>query len=385
MAIIHNNKSHSQYSNSNAGAGYVVAVGAIALAAWGLWVFVTRLLGPALALAGALAAKLEWLNLGVDILWGAAAGFFVGWLRWRRSRNSKAVESLVEAVANPDTVSAASLGWRYVLIHVGAGLLAGLIVGLLGLAFPSHVFATAPPVGVALILGGGGEGGEGGGGLLILALLFLLLIALPLLGGLAAGAMAFGVKGAASGAAGAAGKLAGLALFVVLTRIPLGLPRRPEPEPRPQQPDPPPDPGPFDLDQIVADFLAEGPLARRFVIERYKAWLQDRGIAFDARGIGENAPVFKEAVVYDFARCVNYEVARRTPGRKDLRLRVWEDRVEAWEERVKKERAAYEKRLSEELFGPGWLKRAFVQGLGVGAFTGAVTALLVTTALALFH
>jgi hypothetical protein len=167
-------------------------------------------------------------------------------MRWLRRKRSGAVETVVEAVASPDIVSSVSLGWLYIALHIGAGLLASLVVWLLGLAFPSQILTGNTDTmlaGLAYLQasgwiagGGGGSGGAGGEAAfqLVFILLFLLLVLLPILAGLASTFTAISLKGAASGALGAAGKSAGLVLFLVLTRIrgKLWLPRPPTPRPK---------------------------------------------------------------------------------------------------------------------------------------------------------
>jgi hypothetical protein len=87
------------------------------------------------------------------------------------------------------------------------------------------------------------------------------------------------------------------------------------------------------------------------------------GITPNAQTIGQNAPRYKDPVIYELARRVNYEIARRDPHRVDYHL-------EAWKKSTDEDRSHYELRLREEIFGPGWLKRAARQGLGAGALTG---------------
>lgn len=354
------NRSSSTFSDPNAGAGYVVILAALGAVGWGLWAFVVQLLAPALALAGTLVARVEWLNLGLDALLGAAAGGLAGWLRWRCRRKSEAVESLLDAMADPDALRS-----RYLWLHVGAGLLAGAIVGLLGIG-------VSPALPGMIVLGGGGAGG-GGGGLLLLALFFLLLVALPLVVAGLSLALAAGLSGAASGAASSGGKMAGLALFLALTRMKRGLSKA---RPAPPRPAPAPDPGPFDLDRIVEDWLSEKASKRRGALKRFKAWLEKEGAAFDAAGIGENAPRYKDPHVYDLARRLNYELARRRPGP--------DPRVAEWEALARRQREEDEKRLFDELVGPGWKTRAWIQGLWIGALNGTLTSLIVAAALALF-
>lgn len=301
----------------------MVLVGVV-IAGWLLWTFLV----PPLSLAGALAVTT--LNgfsgglaaLATDLAWGVSVGLFVGWMRWLRRKRSGAVETVVEAVASPDIVSSVSLGWMYVALHIGAGLLASLVVWLLGLAFPSQILTGDPMLaGLAYlqasgwIAGGGGGSGGGGGNAafqLVFVLLFLLLVLLPILAGLASALTAISLKGAASGALGAAGKSVGLVLFLVLTRIG-GLPRI-----------------------------------------RGKFWLP--------------LPPTPKPKPPD----------RRNRNGVDYHLQSWKKSTDA-------DRAHYELRLREEIFGPGWLKRAARQGLGNGALTGLLTGLLVAGTLAMLR
>ncbi len=406
MAQINNKWQQSPHTNFEDGAGVFLVIGLAVLAGFLLWSFATSLLVPALSLAGTLAGAVlqgplngRLADLVVDLVWGVGVGLFVGWVRWQRRKASGAVETVVEAVVSPDVVSSASLGWMYILLHIGAGLVASVAVWLLGVAFPLQILGGGTDatragleylrVGGWIAGGGGGLGGDGGEpGLLLFLLLFLFLVALPLLSGLISVFTAVCLKDAASGAVGAAGKGAGLVFFLVLTRIRgrFYLPRPPTPKPPPAPPAPPPVAGPLVIDQIVEDFVATEPLQREGAVKKYFSWLKQEGIEPDARTIGENAPRYKDPVIYDLARRVNFEAARRDLHRVACRLEAWKrDTEEAWKRDTEEARSHHEQRLREELFGPGWLKRAALQGLGAGALTGLLTGLLVAGALAMLR
>jgi len=371
------------------GAGLFVAIVlvifAVCFAAYVLWLFATVLVVPAFLLAGTIASEVlsgapsgGLVDLGTDLVWGVGVGLFVGWVRWQRRKRSGAAEAVVEAAASPAVVSSISLGWRYVFLHVGAGLAASLVVWLLGLAFPSQVIgdgADATHAGIEFLRrcgwfagpGGGPGGTERGAGLLLFVLLVLLLVIIPLLAGSLCAFTAICLEGAASGATGGAGKGAGLTLFLVLTRLrgTFSLPRSPSPELPPEWLS---SLGPLDLDLVIKDFIGTGPPGRETDVRNYLAWLAEEGIKVDARSIGENAPRYKNSVVYDLARRVNYEVARRDPSRESRYM--------------KEARSRYEWQLRVELFGSGWLRRAILQGLEAGVFPGLLTALLVAGGLA---
>jgi len=392
MSNVPSNFGQRPQTDPGDGAAHFVVLVGVVVAGWLLWTFATTLLMPALSLAGTLAVTtLSGLNgglahLATDLAWGVGVGLFVGWMRWLRRKRSGAVETVIEAVASPEIVSSVSLGWMYVALHIGAGLLASIVVWLLGLAFPLQILSGNTDTmlaGLAYLQasgwiagGGGGSGGAGGEAAfqLVFILLFLLLVLLPILTGLASTFMAISLKGAASGALGAAGKSAGLLLFLVLTRIrgKLRLPRPPTPKPKPA---PPPDPGPLDIDRILDDFAA---VKGRRAVNDYVSWLKMQGITPDAQTIGQNAPRYKDTVIYELARRVNYEMARRDPQRVDFEL-------EAWKKSTDEDRSHYELRLREEIFGPGWLKRAAWQGLGAGVLTGLLTGLLVAGTLAMLR
>jgi hypothetical protein len=386
----------SPQSNTDAGAASFLGLVAVVFGIWLLWAITTGVLLPALSLALTLAGATltafsdNLTSLVIDLVWGIGVGLFVGWVRWWKRKRAGAVETIVDAVATPDVVSSASLGWMYILMHVVAGVLASLIVWLLGLAFPSQILAGNTDTMLAGLeylqasgwLAGGGGGPDGSGieaiWQIILILLFLLLLALPVMFGFISAFTAISLKGAASGAAGTAGKGLGFVLFLVLTRL-MGrrfyLPVPPVPRERPV---PPPVPGRLDLTEIIDDFKAGGSAVRARIVDEYLSWLRGQGIKPDAQTIGENAPRYKQAGIYELARRVNFELARRNPSRVDYHL-------ESWKKETEQARAHYEQRLQEELFGRGWLKRAVRQGLGTGALTGLVTALLVAAALALLR
>ncbi|HEY0430471.1 MAG TPA: hypothetical protein VGC61_01600 [Pyrinomonadaceae bacterium] len=391
-----NTSGRGSQTNTDAGAASFLGLVLVVLVVGLLWSISTTVLLPALSLTLTLAGTTlagfsdGLTDLVIDLAWGIGVGLFVGWVRlWKRKRDG-AVEKIVDAVATPEVVSSASLGWMYVLMHVGAGVLASLIVWLLGLAFPSQILAGSTDTmlaGLAYLqasgwLAGGGGGPDGAGTeaiwQIVLILLFLLLLALPVLFGFIGAFTAISLKGAASGAVGTAGKSLGLVLFLVLTRLRGGRFYLPVPPATDDQPVPRPVPEPFDLAQFIDDFRTRGPAARKRVVDDYFSWLKQEGIEPDAQTIGENAPRYKHPGIYELARRLNFELAQRDPWRVDPRL-------ESWKKYTEQARTYYEKGLREELFGPGWLKRAVRQGLGAGALSGLVTALLVAAALALLR
>lgn len=355
--------------------GFVILLfGTVALLALGFglsWLLTSVLVpagGDALTLLSAFTPPpVDALIL--EALLGLVVGIGVGLLRYRARVQSRLTEDLVDAVASPEVVSAFRLGASYVAVHALSGLLAGALVGWLGLPLPDLLrghaeaaLAHATPL-VTWLVGSGGPGGADGAGLLGLLLLVLVAALLALLAG---GAASLGLGGLAaamaSRGAGTVGSSFGLALALTLSRLHEDVPRlsrRPRAEP-------------FTPEVAMrawwaATFASD---ADRSAVAEYVQWAVAQGVdpldPDDERNrkrfcgfVGDQGRAPSQAI-WRFAEWLPQGLADQRSPRKAVATddRLWLDAVAA------------------QVFTPGWVRRTIATGALAGAITGAVQAAL---------
>jgi hypothetical protein len=265
------------YMNAS-GADVFLGFGGLALMALGVSLLVSGY--PTVMVLLSSLANAPWSELGTaiaaNVACGAAGGLAIGWLRVHRPARRQAVDELVGAAASPDLASAARINATAVALHIGSGICAGLLVGVLGTAAPSewgdHVLTLGGPLRLALggPGGGGGEWPADGWALLSSLFAFMLVVgALTILASIVLhGLLATAAQSAVTGAAQGWGQALGTSFVLAATRLWTsrvswqGIAAREAP--------------PLSLDAAIQEYAGADEHTRR-LIGRYLDWLRETG------------------------------------------------------------------------------------------------------------
>jgi hypothetical protein len=221
------------------GAIFGISVSGVAAVVLGYLLF-TGFVLPTVQYAGALLlavweapslfGEVLWLNLAVDVLFGAATGLVIGWLRRRLQVRNDVLENMIDATVGRDSVTAAQLGWMFVAGSAVLGALCGVVIGALGLFEPPQLLtggwqdlAGSPAVALLTSIGWFGGGGDppllASGFLAVLVAILVVVVCLCMAVSCVTAVLgsAFGEVLAAGAAKGAA-KALGTSLLLLATR-----------------------------------------------------------------------------------------------------------------------------------------------------------------------